>query len=614
MQNITAFFCLTVALSARLALAQTSDDVLIFAEKNEQLRWRHEENGVRVLILSSNLSNPTLSHPTLSHPTHRKLVIYATPNGNSLEKSLGCTLREGLDWRYDIQHIAAQWRALRELDSNSDYVLAIVEAPQLSWPEFRKATQNANLWIRGLVESLEVQTKSDETILSCHSGGGSFLWGWINAHDELPKRVSKIVFLDANYSYSDDDHHGEKLLQWLNDAETHRLEVIAYDDRAITLNGKKVVGDDGGTYRATHRMIDRLQIDLDLAHRIEKGFRITESSTRNVQFIVHANPSNEILHTKLVGEMNGFLFAMCAGSQLEHASQFGGPRAYSSHVQSTPFVDPRVANAKLASEVPARELKLPKRLPNAEPGSEFIARVANCDRTQREQEILQAIRLGNVPTYSRLQVGVEVTMVDSENQKHTAVYFVCSDYIAIGSDIDSVRIPVTPATAIAISDMLGCTLITPKVSDDLFAAAQVRLAPHPLTVDRESPVTFLQHHQWIESQKGESKLNEKDHNPLIVGIKKDIVWSQKLAEKPHKVAIYGWHYQDGRPIQRVYCGHVDWYVDYSHGLRLLYRQMSVDGQDMDIGAVLKDPVLHRLVSIEGMLDIEELRRRSQWKI
>ena len=27
--------------------------------------------------------------------------------------------------------------------------------------------------------------------------------------------------------------------------------------------------------------------------------------------------------------------------------------------------------------------------------------------------------------------------------------------------------------------------------------------------------------------------------------------------------------QDGKPIQPLYTGHVNWYVDYSHGVRLV---------------------------------------------
>ena len=43
-----------------------------------------------------------------------RLVIYATPNGNTIEQTLGCATADGLDWHFDIQHVAAQVRKLRE--------------------------------------------------------------------------------------------------------------------------------------------------------------------------------------------------------------------------------------------------------------------------------------------------------------------------------------------------------------------------------------------------------------------------------------------------------------------------------------------------------------------
>jgi hypothetical protein len=599
--DVTARFAF--ALFSTLAWSQSPDVIIHSTETNEVLRWRHEDNGVRVVLVTA---------PAEPRFVRRRLILFATPNGNTLEQTLGCKWQEGMDWRFDIQHVAAQVRKFRSIDPSYETVLAVVQAPQLSWPEFRKTTQNANHWIRILVESLQAQTSADETVLACHSGGGSFLWGWMNAHETLPNTVSRIIFLDANYSYSDEDHHGDKMLKWLNVDGSHRLEVLAYDDREITLDGKKVIGDDGGTFRATHRMIERFQKDMNLAIRRDGDFQFTESMTRNVQFMVHGNPNNEILHTKIVGEMNGLLYALTAGSPFEAASQFGGPRSYNDTVQSNPFIDPWVSNARIVPDVARRQLELPPRPHDAESGTEFVARIATMDRKKREEEILNAILQGNVPAYSRFLVPIEVSFTDSQDHTHSAKYFASTDYLAIGSDVDSIRMPMTPATATAIGNALDCTLITPKISDDLFAAAQVRLSPHPLTIERDLPKTFLEHHQRIESQLLDAKLIGETRDHLIVGIKKDIVWSRKLLEKTHKVAIYGWHNRDGRPIQSVYCGHVDWYTDYSHGLRLIHNRMEADGKSFDVKSVFNDPIRHRCLSREGPLDIDELRRSSQW--
>jgi hypothetical protein len=62
--------------------------------------------------------------------------------------------------------------------------------------------------------------------------------------------------------------------------------------------------------------------------------------------------------------------------------------------------------------------------------------------------------------------------------------------------------------------------------------------------------------------------------------------------------IYGWHRTDGSPIQPVYSGHIWWYVDYSHGIRLMNAQVLADGKPVNVSDLLNDPVLFRIVSDE----------------
>ena len=86
---------------------------------------------------------------------------------------------------------------------------------------------------------------------------------------------------------------------------------------------------------------------------------------------------------------------------------------------------------------------------------------------------------------------------------------------------------------------------------------------------------------------------------LIAGIKKDVVICNTVKTKPGYVCIYGWHYTSGSAIQPLYSGHVDWYVDYSHGIRLVNEYVRVDGIVMSAHDILKDPVLYKLLSNES---------------
>src|SRR5205823_4762138 len=50
-----------------------------------------------------------------SKPAKPLLILYALPNGNTAEQTIGKVIKPGEDWHYDIQHIAAQIRFLRQV-------------------------------------------------------------------------------------------------------------------------------------------------------------------------------------------------------------------------------------------------------------------------------------------------------------------------------------------------------------------------------------------------------------------------------------------------------------------------------------------------------------------
>ena len=552
-------------------------------EFGEQVRWTRLESGVRVYV------NAPLP---LAKPK-RLLVIYATPNGNTIEQTLGSAMAEGRDWHFDIQHVAAQVRRLRELSADEDIVLAVVQAPKLAWPAFRQAEKNAGEIIKGLVQATSQAVGAKRIVLSGHSGGGSFIFGYIDALEEIPESIERIVFLDANYSYSDDKKHGDKLLAWLRGNAGRHLVVIAYDDREITVDGKKVVSSTGGTFRASQRMIDRFSRDVSLSEETRGPFVHRSGMEGQIELFIHPNPDNKILHTALVGEMNGLLHGLTLGTGLkEKWGQFGAPRAYTKWVQKDA---PRESEP---SEKPPT-LSLPQRPADASTGSQFARLIERLSRDDREAAVLKEITQGNIPNFLRSLKAIEVEAADTQGKKHAAKYFVTPDYLAIGSDADFFRIPMTPMTAQSIAKAAGASLITARISEDVFRHADLRLEPRPLDKDREATATFFEHHKLIEDQRGNTPLGQ-----LIAGIKKDVVITNRLAEKPHRVAIYGWHHPDGKPIQPLYVGHVDWYVDYSHGIRLMSQRMFVDGRPMQVRDVFKDKELSALLSNEGPVGVE----------
>jgi hypothetical protein len=543
---------------------------------------------VRVLDIYSGVTATIVAPAHIDESKPVDLIIYALPNGNTTAQTIGRKMAEGLDWHFDIQHIGAQTRALRT-HGLPNAIVAYLEADTKSWPAWRasRGYPKANARIVEIVDQIRTAVgnyPNMKVTLTGHSGGGSFMFGFIEGQDSLPSWLERIAFLDANYNF--DYPHGEKLVKWLRQNPKNTLIVVAYDDRNIMLDGKKVVSDSGGTWRASSKMMNYLREPFELKADTLGDFHRYRSS--QVVFLLHPNPANRILHTEMIGEMNAYMHAML----VRRPEYEKGPTVLKAERAYTQWVEPDVV---LAAATPP---DIPQRAPNALTGTAFIASLANLSREEREAAIKRELLAGNIPSFLRKFRTVEATAVGSDSVKHTVSYEVMPDYLAIGSDEDFVRMPMIPYTAQDFCDAFGFVLPTRKMVNDIWAAATTHLDPRPLTVERESPLTFLQHHRIIEDQ-----LKGIGHDTFVAGIKKDVVVTNKLSENPHRVAIFGWHYPTGAPIQPLYTGHVDWYVDYSHGIRPVRRAMRVDGKPQPFEKIVKDSVLRSLLSDEGEVTV-----------
>ena len=231
-------------------------------------------------------------------------------------------------------------------------------------------------------------------------------------------------------------------------------------------------------------------------------------------------------------------------------------------------------------------------------GNEFYHQAFAMKWGQRDSFVLKEVLNGNVPGFLREFVPINVSATDSVSGKTIhATYYVAPDYLSIGNDKDWARINITPYAAQRIADSFHCFLPTRKMVDDIYKAAVVKLEPVPLYAYRDSTPIMWHHHLIIEGQRNGRK-------GLIAGIQKDVVISGKISRdpKPERVAIYGWHKLDGKPIQPLYTGHIYWWVDYSQGIRLVYRNIKVEGKWMDYIEVLKDPHLKQLLCDEEFCD------------
>ncbi|MBZ0113910.1 MAG: hypothetical protein K8J08_15715 [Thermoanaerobaculia bacterium] len=247
------------------------------------------------------------------------------------------------------------------------------------------------------------------------------------------------------------------------------------------------------------------------------------------------------------------------------------------------------------SEVVARIV--PPRPADAITGSEFARRTSKMRGAARQRAAVAEITRGNVPDFVRHLVPVELSG-ELHGETVQVVVWVIPDYLAIGSDDDFLRMPLTHPSATEIADRFDCLLPTTRIVDAIFEQAPHHLMPAPLPPGPKmrSSEYYMRHRQLIERQVVGIPPGE-----LIAGHKKDVVLTGRLVQRRGRIAIYGWHRPNGKPIQPLSTVHDARYADYSHGLRLVYSQIRVQGEMRSLYEVLADPELAPLVSDEGAI-------------
>src|SRR5437016_2103376 len=88
---------------------------LLAVEPEKIKEWKEHE----ARIVTNTPANVDATKPTL-------LIVYLLPNGSTIEMTAGARLLPGMDWHYDIQHINAQTRKLRQIDPARNYIVAYV--------------------------------------------------------------------------------------------------------------------------------------------------------------------------------------------------------------------------------------------------------------------------------------------------------------------------------------------------------------------------------------------------------------------------------------------------------------------------------------------------------
>jgi len=261
-----------------------------------------------------------------------KLIFFTLPNTNSIEWTAGKKMEAGDDWHYDIQHIAAQTRYLREHMKNFNIIVVYLGTRQQSWPAWKGIYPNYSAIIGGIVNSVYDRFASlkPQVTLNSHSGGGSFIFAYLDGIREIPSVIERIAFIDSEYNYN--EKYAVKFADWLKKGEKY-LSCLAYNDSVVIYQGKPLVSPTGGTWYRTKMMQKNLSKYFKFQKKSDTAFIDYSALKGRIQFHLKENPKAVIYHTEQVRK-NGFIFTNVSGTRDEKRFPFKywGPWAYSEYI------------------------------------------------------------------------------------------------------------------------------------------------------------------------------------------------------------------------------------------------------------------------------------------
>lgn len=261
------------------------------------------------------------------------IVFFALPNGNTTEQTMGKKMKDGDDWHFDIQHIRAQTKFIREQWPEKSWIVIYLENMNKSWPSWKQKHPDFPKLIPHIVDSLTglIPAKHKKIYLNGHSGGGSFIFGYLAGMDKIPSQIKRISFLDSDYGY--DSSYYSKFKIWLHEVKGSALNVFAYNDIVTLYNGKPLVSATGGTWYRSHLLLQHLQNDFSFSKFRDDSLIIYKNGDERIQFFFKTNPDRKIFHTQQV-ELNGFIHSILCGTKLDSKKySYYSTRAYGNLIE-----------------------------------------------------------------------------------------------------------------------------------------------------------------------------------------------------------------------------------------------------------------------------------------
>lgn len=238
---------------------------------------------------------------------------------------------------------------------------------------------------------------------------------------------------------------------------------------------------------------------------------------------------------------------------------------------------------------------------------EFLAAFKGKPAAAWENAIVELAKRGEIVRWPL----APVTVKDASGRSLT--FLAATDFIAVGTIDAPLRMPLTPIAMQKVADAFGMVLPTPHMVKSIAEQAPVTLASSGIVPNKGAVLEqYAEHNAKIEALAA-------GHDPSLLrsGHKKDLVLSGPALMKPRVVVIYGWMNRgpvppgpDPSPLadapwrtQPLSNVHGDFYVDYSHGGRLIHPVAHLTDasgtREVGLAEVYASPDLSTLVNPKG---------------
>lgn len=272
------------------------------------------------------------------------ICFYALPAGNTIEWTIGKQMEEGDDWHFDIQHIGAQTRFLRNILKDKNFITVYLQPTGTSWSGYDDIhTTNYVTLIHDMTRDILAPFSEFDykVTLNGHSAGGSWVLRNMLGRSEVPEWVDRFGFLDSNYNYKyDADHYDSLFTKFLLERDSTYICLLAYNDSIALYQGAPIVSAEGGTWWNARYMKRRLDDTFAFADSHDVDFQRHIALNKRFEILLKENPTRAILHTVQVYR-NGFIHSMLSGTEYENVGyDYYGEPAYLEYIQGNPPARP----------------------------------------------------------------------------------------------------------------------------------------------------------------------------------------------------------------------------------------------------------------------------------